>query len=501
MTRWCAALAVAALLLAAAPAQAQRFTADDRETLLLSRAADGGFPDGPSRNGVFSYDRQFARFAAFESDATNIVAGDTNGQTDVFVVDRARPFDLGGQPWRLGRTRLVSRGAGGEPANGPSTGPDLGGDQVHRPRCVVFVSAASNLVRGDRNGRADAFIHDLRSGRTRLVSDGRGTVSEVAVDGSCGRVAYVSDAGGHKQVYVRVLSGGRPTVVSASPRGRSGNGDSTGLAFSKLGGAGGCKRSCGARVGEAIAYESTSTNLARGDRNRRSDVYVTSFSPRGRGLRRRTTLVSATASGRAGNRASSEPAIGDNGAYVAYRTEATDLLPGDANGVADIARANALDPGSNIWVSRSQAVGEPANGPSARPTITRSGSMVFFESDATNLQSTVREGGIAFDRNVSGDMFFWSWVSRNASLQSRDSKNEILNNGERYERDHRPHAPARNPAASYYGNYVAWESAYPLVDLGVAASAFPGLTPEDAAARSFTEPRLNQVYLRYIGPA
>lgn len=514
-----------ALLVAAPAAQAQRFTADDRETLLLSRAADGGLPNGASRNGAFSQDRQRASYAAFESDATNIVAGDVNGATDVFVVPRRRLVDLKGGPWRGDATRLISRAHDGGPANGASWGPDLGGDQIHAPRCVAFVSAASNLVPGDRNGQPDAFVHDIRAGRTRIVSLGPGgrqadgATYEVAVDGGCERVGFVTDArnlGGRsgpaarKQVYVRVIGSsgpnkglaGRTFLASASSGGRPGNGDSTGIAFSKLGGGGNCTRRCNARAGEAVAFESTASNLAPGDRDRRSDVYVRSFARRGGGFAMRTTLVSATRTGRAGNGASSQPAIGDNGAYVAFRTEATDLLPGDANGVADIARVNALEPGRAVWVSRSQAVGSPANGPSARPTITRSGSMVFFESDATNLQSTVRGGsGANFDRNGTGDIFFWAFVSRNASLQSRDSANEILNNAERRSQGHVPHAPARNPATSYYGNYVLWESSYPLVDLGFAASVFPGLTVREAAQRSQTEPALNQVYLRYIGPA
>lgn len=65
----------------------------------------------------------------------------------------------------------------------------------------------------------------------------------------------------------------------------------------------------------------------------------------------------------------------------------------------------------------------------------------------------------------------------------------------------RPHPPSQRPVSSYYGNYVLWESAYPLVDLSVAGRVFPGLTPRAAAERSTAEPALNQVYLRYIGPA
>ena len=55
------------------------------------------------------------------------------------------------------------------------------------------------------------------------------------------------------------------------------------------------------------------------------------------------------------------------------------------------------------------------------------GTNVFFSSRASNLQSTVRSS-VPFDRNGAGDVFFWSELSGNVSLQSRDSHNEILNN-------------------------------------------------------------------------
>jgi hypothetical protein len=101
-------------------------------------------------------------------------------------------------------------------------------------------------------------------------------------------------------------------------------------------------------------------------------------------------------------------------------------------------------------------------------------------------------------------VFFWSALSGNVSLQSRDSHNEIVNNrsGRASQDDgkHVPHAPAENPAVSLYGNYLLFESPYPLIDLRVAAKRFPGLSAHDAAVMSQSDPALRQVYLRYIGP-
>src|SRR3954454_17956272 len=71
-----------------------------------------------------------------------------------------------------------------------------------------------------------------------------------------------------------------------------------------------------------------------------------------------------------------------------------------------------------------------ANGPSYNVTITSPASILFFESDATNLQPNPvnkRSGGKFYDRNCMRDIFFWNTVSGNASLQSRDSLQRIPN--------------------------------------------------------------------------
>ena len=237
-------LVIAGLVSALAPATAAaQFPGTDLQR--LSRTPDGGVPNGPARNPAFSQDKRWGRVAAFESDASDIVAG-SGAFTNVYVVHRDGPMGENGTPWSAGRTVLVSRGLGGQPANGPSTAPSLSGTSRVAPRCVAFVSAASNLVRGDTNGRPDAFVHDLGSGTTRRVSlnsrgrQSSGTVTEVAVNGLCTRVAFVSDAGdlaltstrnrswrsaktrrtpaGRRQVYVRALGG--TTGIDKAVKGR-----------------------------------------------------------------------------------------------------------------------------------------------------------------------------------------------------------------------------------------------------------------------------------------
>ena len=223
------AAVVAALLAAAGPATAASRTAF-YDTFLLSRSVDGGLPDAPSTGGVISQDGRIAQTAAFQSDATNLVAGDTNaltdvflrdrgadatnivandtnGVTDVFMVQRAAGYTQDGSPWAPSPTRLVSQGMGGQPANGPSYGPAISGDASSSkgsdstpPNCIAFVSRASNLVPGDTNGRADAFVYWLSSGKIERVSvsstgrQSNGDTYGVAVDGTCERIGFTSDA-------------------------------------------------------------------------------------------------------------------------------------------------------------------------------------------------------------------------------------------------------------------------------------------------------------------
>jgi hypothetical protein len=416
---------------------------------------------------------------------------------------------------------------------------------------VAFVSAASNLVPGDTNGKPDAFVKFLRTGRVVRVSvnaraeQPNGSTYGVRVDGDCERVAFTSDATnlaltqtrkrlwrsavtgatplGVRQVYVRVLGRlgdnagfkGLTFLASASRRGAAGNADSYDVAFARY--AGGCPERCGDFAGEAVFFTSKATNLAGGDYNGHADVYKRSFTrrfkrfryPRIRGvgpLRMRTRLISVNRFRRAGNGPSGHAATHDTGRYVAFQTYASDILPGDTNGVADIARADTKGRRPRFdWVSRSAAVREPGNGHSGNPSMARPGSPVFFDSEASNFQPRPpSRPGVYSDRNAVRDMFFWNIVSKNVSLQSRDSNNEILNLPERFTQD-RPEvlaAPSENPATSYYGNYVLFETANPLVDRPLAREAFPSLFADAALAarRSTTDPALRQVYLRYIGP-
>ncbi len=529
----------------------------DYETQLLSRAADGGFPNGPSRNGVLSQDGRVARTAAFESDASNIVAGDSNGLTDVFVVDRTAGYSGTGSPWRNGRTRIASRGIGG-PANGRSYGPAISGDSSSdggrpqtAPRCVAFVSEASNLVRGDTNGRPDAFVYWLGSGavqRVSVASDGsqsNGSSYDVAVDGACTRVAFTADAtnlaqttsggsahpnykgvktgatpGGVKQVYVRVLRAeksrdrglvGLTYLASASGSGVPGNRDSYGPSWSL-------------RTSQVLAFTSTAGNLDARDRNGVEDVYVSAaqavkrrFGKKGSKRRSlpwldpRVRVISVNpASQRAGNGRSMQASASDQSCFVIFTTAASDVIPGDTGPTTDIARADIrgflrsrgvlrFDPPGCRKVGDG---GAPAgdrvritkvargNGPSNEPRSAGGGDYVVFASAASDFSGVT---ALLRDGNGVVDSFLWSGRRDVVRLQSAISS--------RYGVGGQLALPSYNPYPSSVINYILFETSTPFADLALVQRTRPqwlkSMGGEIAAAQS--DPAFHQIYLRYLG--
>jgi hypothetical protein len=438
----------------------------DEGTQLLSRAESGGAPNGPSRNPAISQDKRWARFAAFESDATDIVPG-AGATTNVYVVERAEPFGEDGTPWRPGRTILASTGIGGAPADGPSTKPVLGGTSRVAPRCVAFVSAASNLVRNDTNGTPDAFVRFLDTGVTKRVSvaskgrQSRGTATEVAVNGLCTRVAFVSDGGdlaltktrnrswksartrsspaGRRQVYVRALGGTtgldkalKGLTFLASSRGRSpGNADSYDIALSNN--------------TRALTYASDATNLEPQDANGQSDIYQRvmerGYLPkrkhhRAQQLVMSTQLISLTRGGSPADGASRAPATNTTGGIVAFQTTAPNLIGGDTGGVPQVVQATVGSGGTQYKLASGSAFG-PGNAASTDPAVSAAGSWVAFQSDASDVGATSHRQP---DFNGVSDALLFT---------ANSGEHWLLGEGARQ--------PATNPAMSAHGNYILFE--------------------------------------------
>lgn len=325
-----------------------------------SVGADGLPGDGGSNGGSLSPD---GRFLVFVSWASNLVPGDTNDVPDVFL------RDLG-----TGSTSLVDVAADGGQADGYSRSPQLSAGG----RFVVFSSWATNLVPGDTNGRGDVFVRDLHEGSTERVSVGAGGVEGDADSDSKrpmlsadGRfVAFESrasnlvpgDTNGRPDVFVRDRWRGTTERVSVDDAGAGADGFSYSRSIS--------------RDGRYVAFDSSASNLPGGTDLSRSNAYV-------RDLRSGTTrLVSAGAGGGPADDSSFEPSISRDGRYVAFRSYASNLVPGDTNERADVFVRDL-----RCGTVRRASVGEDgtqSDGSSLAPVLTADGRYVAYSSDAAD---------------------------------------------------------------------------------------------------------------------
>lgn len=129
--------------------------------------------------------------------------------------------------------------------------------------------------------------------------------------------------------------------------------------------------------GRFVAFDSSASNLVPGDVNGLPDVFI---HDRQTG---QVSLVSAAPGGAGGNGFSLDPAISRDGRYVAFRSKSDNLAPGDLNGTWDVFVHDRLT-GQTAMVSLSSS-GTPGNGLSLEPAISGDGRLVAFSSQADNL--------------------------------------------------------------------------------------------------------------------
>jgi Tol biopolymer transport system component len=338
----------------------------DRASARVTRASLGGTRRQGNWHSSLQDLSDDGRYVAFGSSATNLVSGDRNGLPDTFVRDRqARTTVL---------ASLTDDGSQG--VEGGSSTPSLTGDG----QAVGFYSVASNLVPGDTNEVADVFVRDLLRGRTERISvasDGTGADQQSGVYSGpalsrTGRfVAFESDAtnlvprdtNAAQDVFVRDRRRGTTTRVSVTSTGRQVRRESYWPAISA--------------GGRFVAFASRSDRLVGDDGNDAWDIFVHD--------RRSTTTtrVSVSSQGGEANAFSYSPSISATGRYVAFWSYADNLVPGDSNGVADVF-VHDRRRGTTRLVSQA-CDGSPADGESLLPAISDDGTVIAFESAATNL--------------------------------------------------------------------------------------------------------------------
>jgi hypothetical protein len=302
------------------------------------------------------------RYIAFYSDATNLVPGDTNLKTDCFVRDRV-----------TGTVTIVSVRSNGVIGNGPRSSPYVNADGT----LTTFHSDARNLVNLDGNLTTDVFVHDSVTGKTTRVSvdsggleaNGASTLPQISADGMI--VAYQSmatnlvagDTNGVSDIFVFDRTTAITTRVSVDSSGMQGNGGSYSARLSAN--------------GQFVFFYSDATNLVAGDTNAATDGFVHDLST---GMTERVTVDS---SGNQGNGISYNGTITADGSVVAFYSLATNLVPGDNNAQADVF-IHDRNTGTTTRVSTDSSGGQ-GNGGSYTARISPDGKFVAFASDATNL--------------------------------------------------------------------------------------------------------------------
>jgi tricorn protease-like protein len=288
----------------------------DRSTGKTKRVSvSSGGAQGDASSGASVSISANGRFVVFTSDATNLVPGDTNATSDIFIRDLA-----------AGKTRRVSISSSGAQADGSSDRTSVSGDG----NVVAFDSIATNLVAGDTNGTRDVFVRIRSTGKTRRVSVSSGGAeannssdfSAISANGKV--VTYTSvatnliatDSNGVRDIFVRVLSKNKTGRVSVSSAEAQADASSD--------------QPCISAGGRFVGFQSGATNLVGSDANATNDIFVRD---RKAGKTRR---VSVRFDGTEANGGSFSCEISGDGRFVAFVSGATNLVGGDSNGFNDI---------------------------------------------------------------------------------------------------------------------------------------------------------------------
>lgn len=334
----------------------------DLQTGVITRvsvASDGTEANGYSERLEISGN---GRFVVFTSLASNLVANDTNNAQDIFVHDR-----------ETGGTTRVSVATGGAEVAGWSDFPAVSDDG----RFVAFESSANTLVSGDTNNTTDVFVHDRQTGETARVSvatdgtESNRSNSAAAISGNGRFVTFYSwadnlvsgDTNGVGDIFRHDRDTGETTRVSLANGGGEANNYSD--------------RSAMSSDGRFIAFTSLASNLVNDDTNNTQDVFVRDEQTG------TVSRVSVSGSGAQGNAQSVLTGMSNNGRFVTFFSEASNLVAGDTNGISDVFIHN-LQTGGTARVSVASS-GAEANGSSFQGSVSENGRFVAFSSNASNL--------------------------------------------------------------------------------------------------------------------
>jgi Tol biopolymer transport system component len=400
------------------------------ETLLTIPQRDTlrSWSDEPSA--AVSADGQSVVFASY----ARLAPGDLDSRGDIYVLDRVS-----------GHVTLESVTAGGGRIGSDCVRPGISRDG----RYLVFDCTVSRdgqppavaVVLRDRWKDVNKVIAGTTSGvddnawtaDAAISEDGRVVVFESTMTDL---VAGRDENSVGRDIYLFDVPTGVVRRVSLDSAGRQA---SEGSSFSPAVNA----------DGRYVAF--TSTAELDGDPDRSGGASAASRRPFSQVYVRDTHLnvtrrVSVCPRGAAPNGRSWHPAISGDGRYVAFVSDATNLVPGDRNRLADVFLYDTSN-GSTVLVSRS-VKGSAANGASALPAISSDGEVVAFQSDASDLVCARQCGAAVEDINLLPDVFLFDRATAAVTRISSDRTGGWM-------------APSVAPALDASGRVVTFTSRHP----------------------------------------
>ncbi len=277
-----------------------------------------------------------------------------------------------------GPVLLVSRNASGAEGNALSLYPSISGGG----RYVAFESEADNLIPGASG--LHIYRKDVASGEISLCSaSGEGVegnsssyLPSISADGTY--VAFQSYSSNlipghpttHLQVFRKDLVTGEVMLCSARSDGVQGNSNSFNPSISA--------------DGRYVAFSSISDNLIPSAAISGQQIYRKDLATG------EIVLVSSSLQGTKGDGVSSFPSINSDGRYIAFESEADNLVPGVSSAFSQVYRKDVVS--GKIMLASSSSAGSQGNGESAHPDISADGRFVAFKSESGNLTPGVSVG-------------------------------------------------------------------------------------------------------------
>jgi Tol biopolymer transport system component len=328
----------------------------------MSQAPSGEQANGESGRVTIS---RTGGLVAFDSYASNLVAGDTNGDSDIFLYDVAAD-----------ELELLTHDRSGGPTNGSSGLPDMSANG----RYVAFVSRATDLVKGDDNGVLDVFVLDSKTGTTEIVSARKSGVlgnkdstsprissngRYVAFDSHSTNLSRLRDRNHRTDVFIHDRVKGTTNRVSVGSHGEEGNDHSFVEGVSS--------------DGRRVAFISFADNLVPNDTNGFGDAFVYDREAR------KTIRASVSSDEKQSATGGFPTDLSADGRYVLFIAESP-LVPDDTNEVDDVFMRD-LRTGTTRRISVASD-GAQANSYSHNDAqFNADGCLVAFVSHASNLDS------------------------------------------------------------------------------------------------------------------